>query len=84
MACRATAEKRQLLRFVRGADGLVAYDAGGRCPGRGAYLCDALPCFDQAQKKHLLDRALKVRLDASDYQRLREACAAMLREAEEV
>ena len=45
-------------------------DPTGRKAGRGAYLCDAATCFERARKGHLLDRALKTKLNEADYQRL--------------
>jgi predicted RNA-binding protein YlxR (DUF448 family) len=70
IACRTSGEKRELIRFVRTEEGKVFYDASGRRAGRGAYLCKEQQCFDKARKNHLLDRALKVKLDNDDYDRL--------------
>ena len=70
VACRTTDNKQQLIRFVRTKEGEVFCDASGRHAGRGAYLCFEQRCFDEARKKHLLDRALKVKLSNDDYDRL--------------
>jgi predicted RNA-binding protein YlxR (DUF448 family) len=76
-----TADKRSLIRFVRTADGKVWCDPTGKQAGRGAYLCDESRCFERARKSHLLDRALRVRLDEADYTRL-ETDYVALRAAE--
>jgi len=73
VACRQTADKRTLIRFVRGADGQVNLDASGKLAGRGAYLCTDANCMVKAEKAHLLDRALRMRLTDEDYRRLFEA-----------
>jgi predicted RNA-binding protein YlxR (DUF448 family) len=76
VACREAADKRQLVRFVRTADGVVALDLSGRKPGRGAYLHADAQCFARAKKTGALSRALRLRLEASDYERLAEQFAS--------
>jgi len=77
IACRQTADKRALVRFVRMPDGAVLVDATGRRAGRGAYVCAAGACFERVCKGHLLERALRVKLDARDYACLEEAFAGI-------
>ena len=48
MACGRTAEQRELLRFVRLADGEVRPDPERTAPGRGAYLCAREDCAERA------------------------------------
>ena len=60
MACRTSDAKHGLLRVVRQADGSVAYDAKGKMPGRGAYLCAQAVCIALARKQKKLERSLKV------------------------
>jgi uncharacterized protein len=62
IACRRTDAKRGLMRLVRDAEGRVALDPTGKRAGRGAYLCHDPACWEQALKRHGLERAL--RLDA--------------------
>jgi predicted RNA-binding protein YlxR (DUF448 family) len=60
ITCRRTETKRGLVRIVRGADGRVALDPTGKRAGRGAYLCHAPACWEQALRRHGLERALRV------------------------
>lgn len=60
MACRATDEKRDLLRVVRQPDLTVVYDPKGKLSGRGAYVCATPECIGQAKKQKKLERSLKV------------------------
>jgi predicted RNA-binding protein YlxR (DUF448 family) len=60
--------KRQLVRIVRTADG-VLIDPTGKHAGRGAYLHDRRSCW-QAGLQGSLARALKVELTVADRQRL--------------
>lgn len=60
VACRRTDAKRTLVRLVRDADARVHIDPTGKRNGRGAYLCNDLACWDQALRRHTLERALRV------------------------
>lgn len=71
MACRGKAAKRDLLRVVRSPDGVVAVDASGTAPGRGAYVHRSAGCVDAAVKKGALERALRTGLDRDGAARLR-------------
>lgn len=83
MACRAGADKRALIRFVRNLDGTVSCDPTGKRAGRGAYLCADDGCFARARKGRALERALKVGLREDDYLRLHGEFAPVCRDAEE-
>ncbi len=60
--------KRQLVRVVRSADGVLV-DPTGKLAGRGAYLHDRRSCWE-AGLKGSLAHALKVNLTAADRERL--------------
>jgi len=60
VACRRADAKRALIRLVRDADGRVHIDPTGKRNGRGAYLCDDPECWNQAIRRHMLERALRV------------------------
>jgi predicted RNA-binding protein YlxR (DUF448 family) len=60
ISCRRSDAKRDFFRLVRDAAGHVTVDATGKRAGRGAYLCRAAACWDQALKRHGLERALRV------------------------
>ena len=76
IACRATGDKRALVRLVRTPEG-VEVDPNGRRPGRGAYLCQRPECWREALKKNRLDAALKTRLSQDDKLRLTEFVAGL-------
>lgn len=58
MVCHKKTGKRQLVRLVRVSDSNVEVDITGRKPGRGAYLCPALSCWEQAFNTGRLDYSL--------------------------
>ena len=59
VTCGTKTDKRQLVRVVRGTAGNIAEDPTGKAPGRGAYLCPRLECWQTAIDKGRLRRALK-------------------------
>lgn len=64
-ACRRTAPKQTLLRFVRlPHTHQGAFDPDQRLSGRGAYLCPSPTCFQVARRRNSLARALKTVVDA--------------------
>ena len=70
MGCRERKAKRELIRIVRGTDGNVSLDIGGKMNGRGAYICPNPECLKKVQKSKALDRSLEVTIPAEVYERL--------------
>lgn len=69
VGCGAQSDKVGLLRIVRAADGSVRFDATGRVPGRGAYVCSA-KCLEGAFSARKLQRALRCGIERSDMDRI--------------
>ena len=61
LGCRQRRPKRQLVRLVRRADGVVVCDASGGAAGRGAYVCGEAACLERALKGGRLSQALRGR-----------------------
>ncbi|MBN2909366.1 YlxR family protein [Polycladomyces sp. WAk] len=72
VACQEMMPKKELIRVVRTPEQEILIDPTGKKSGRGAYLCGKEECFRLAKKKKALDRALKVQVDDSIYDRLQE------------
>ena len=70
MGCRERKAKRELIRVVRGTDGVVRLDFGGKMNGRGAYICPDSECLKKARKAKSLDRSLEVTIPEEVYDRL--------------
>ena len=70
MGCRERKAKRELIRIVRGTDGNVSLDFGGKMNGRGAYICPNPECLKKVQKSKALDRSLEVTIPAEVYERM--------------
>ncbi len=70
MGCRERKNKRELIRVVRGTDGNVSLDFGGKAPGRGAYICPDPECLKKALRSKALDRSLEVTIPQQVIDRL--------------
>lgn len=55
--CRKHADKSELIRIVKTADGRIVVDADGKTQGRGAYVCKTAECLYVAKKKRVLNAA---------------------------
>lgn len=74
VACGMTTNKRELVRIVRTAEGVVA-DPTGKLAGRGAYVCGRTDCWQQAIDKGRLAHSLKTTLSEKDAEALRAYAA---------
>ncbi len=70
MGCRERKAKRELIRVVRGTDGVVSLDFSGKLNGRGAYICPQTECLQKARKAKSLERSLEVPIPEEVYDRL--------------
>ena len=70
MGCRERLSKKELIRVVRGPDGAVSLDFGGKKNGRGAYICPKAECLQKAQKSKALERSLEVPIPQEVYDRM--------------
>ena len=70
MGCRERKAKREMIRVVRGTDGNVSLDFGGKMNGRGAYICPNADCLKKALRSKALERCLEVAIPQEVYDRL--------------
>ena len=70
MGCRDRKPKRELIRIVRGTDGTVSVDFGGKMNGRGAYICPNPECLRKVQRSKALERSLETPIPEEVYDRL--------------
>jgi len=80
VGCRTVMPKRQMVRIVRGVNG-VQVDPTGKVAGRGAYLHDRRECW-QSGLKGALAHALKVELSKEDRAHLEEFAKSLPNDAE--
>ena len=70
MGCRERKAKRDMIRVVRGTDGNVSLDFGGKMNGRGAYICPDMDCLKKAIRAKSLERSLETPIPDEVYDRL--------------
>ena len=70
MGCRERKPKRDMIRVVRGTDGVVLLDFSGKVNGRGAYVCPDPECLKKARKSRSLERCLETQIPEEGYDRL--------------
>lgn len=74
VACRRVAPKPELLRLTYHG-GEIVVDEKACLPGRGAYLCRSKRCVEEALRRRLLAKALRLQSDtllsATEEDRLR-------------
>jgi predicted RNA-binding protein YlxR (DUF448 family) len=76
MGCRERKPKRDMIRIVRGTDGQVRLDFGGKMNGRGAYICPDPECLKKAIRSKSLDRSLEVTIPQEVIDRLQKEMEA--------
>lgn len=76
MGCRERRAKKELIRVVRGTDGVVSLDFSGKLNGRGAYICPLPECLAKARKAKSLERSLEVPIPDEVYDRLEKEMVA--------
>jgi len=72
VACRTVKPKRELARLVRMPGGNVEIDLSGKTPGRGAYLCPNLECWEAGLKGNRLSHTLRTTVSKENMERLLE------------
>ncbi len=70
-SCIVTREKlpkKELLRIVRGSDGVVSVDMTGKVNGRGAYIKKDIDVLEKAIKSKILEKALETTIPDKVYE----------------
>ena len=70
VGCGEAKSKRELIRVAMSPEGEISIDRTGKAPGRGAYMCPSLDCFEKAYKAKKLERSLKHQVSKDIYEAL--------------
>jgi predicted RNA-binding protein YlxR (DUF448 family) len=68
--------KKELIRVVRNKDGEISADFTGKKPGRGAYICKSVSCFDKARKGKRFEKAFESQIGEAVYDTLKQQLEA--------
>lgn len=80
VACRRVKAKRELVRLVCIADGIIDVDIGGKKAGRGAYLCPTQQCWEIGVKSGRLEYTLRTTLSLDKREHLLNMGKAFFKE----
>lgn len=83
IACQESDGKRDLIRLVRAADG-VLLDQSGKRPGRGAYVHPQVNCWEKALAGSLIQKALRTKISAENLKTLSVSVSTLLRVSDEI
>ncbi len=72
LGCQEMKPKRELIRVVRNKDGETSVDFTGKKPGRGAYICRSIECFEKARKGKRFERAFNAAIGEEIYEELKK------------
>ena len=72
ISCRQMKEKKELVRVVKTADGVMV-DLTGKLNGRGAYVCKDKECVEKLYKQRALNRAFSMEIDKETYESVAKA-----------
>jgi predicted RNA-binding protein YlxR (DUF448 family) len=64
--------KRELIRVVKNKENEISIDFVGKKPGRGAYICKKVECFDRARKANGFEKSFETSIDCEIYEALRK------------
>lgn len=69
--CSEMKPKKELLRIVKNKENEISVDLTGKKPGRGAYICKNVECFQVAFKSKRLEKNLGSKISDEIYDRLK-------------
>ncbi len=72
IGCNEQKPKKELIRVVKNKEGEISLDFSGKKPGRGAYLCNDISCFQKAHKGRRLEKSLSTQIPNEVYDKLEE------------
>ena len=70
LGCQEMKPKKELIRIVKNKENEISVDLNGRKPGRGAYICRSLSCFEKAKKAKRFERAFEASINEEIYDAL--------------
>ena len=72
LGCQEMKPKKELIRVVKDKENSINVDFKGKQPGRGAYICRNLQCFEKARKAKRFERAFESPISEEIYNILKK------------
>lgn len=68
LGCGEMKTKKELIRVVKSPEGEISLDFTGKKPGRGAYICHSIDCYEKARKGRRLEKSFSCKIDENVYE----------------
>jgi uncharacterized protein len=72
LGCQEMKPKKELIRIVKNKENEISVDFTGKKPGRGAYICKSVICFEKARKGKRLEKAFESQISEAIYDMLKQ------------
>ncbi|NLY43601.1 MAG: YlxR family protein [Clostridiaceae bacterium] len=72
LGCQEMKAKKELIRVVKNQEGEISIDFKGKKPGRGAYICNNIECFQKARKNKRFEKTFSQAIPDEIYQQISE------------
>ena len=72
LGCQEMKPKKELIRIVKNKENETSVDFTGKKPGRGAYICKSVACFEKARKGKRLEKAFESQISEEIYDMLKQ------------
>lgn len=72
VGCGEMKSKKEMMRVLKTAEGIICLDVTGKKNGRGAYVCISRECLQKARKNKGLERSFKMSIPNDVYDTLEE------------
>lgn len=72
LGCQEMKPKKELIRVVKNKENVISLDFVGKKPGRGAYICRDMRCFEKMKKGKKLERAFETAISQEIYAALEQ------------
>lgn len=67
LGCQEMKPKKELIRIVKNKESEISVDFVGKKPGRGAYICKSVFCFERARKGKRIEKAFETAISEEIY-----------------
>lgn len=67
LGCGEMKAKKELVRVVKSKEGIISLDLTGKKPGRGAYICRSVECFDKSRKARKFEKTFSCKIEEELY-----------------
>lgn len=72
LGCQEMKPKKELIRVVKNKENEISIDFTGKKPGRGAYICRDISCFQKARKAKRFEKTFEIPINDEIFEALEQ------------